>query len=87
MEYNEAFSSEAFNRLLKRIVLLENIDKACKLRKAALELDSKKEKEASNKRISSLKKKVNVFVFSKQCTSNRIDVRNGKLLAFKRGKT
>ena len=58
MDFKEAFSSEAFNRLLKRISL-EKTNQDHKLKIATLDKELKKEKEAASKRITSLTNKAN----------------------------
>ena len=59
MDFKEAFSSEAFNRLLKRITSLEKTNQDHKLKIATLDKELKKEKEAASKRITSITNKVN----------------------------
>ena len=58
MELNEAFASEAFTRLLKRIISLEKANKEYKSKMTALERNVQKEKETANKQITSLTNKV-----------------------------
>ena len=58
MELNEAFASEAFTRLLKRIISLEKANKEYKSKMTALERNFQKEKETASKQITSLTNKV-----------------------------